>query len=106
MNFDVPKDPLRLHPRDWSELRAIIRDLVRAEVQRALDARDAPAEPAAGGGCVGGCHHGWLPCGLCFAGALPTFDGSERGWRPCPRCAGSGEPGCLRCPVCNASESG
>ena len=81
----------------------MVRRLVEEEVRRVLAAHDAtPAADA----CIGGCVRGWLPCGLCWAGALPTWDSHGMGWRECPRCSGSGEPGFLRCPVCAVERSG
>ena len=102
MNIDLPPKPAdRLHRVDWIELRGMIRDIVREEVRRALAESDSVGEPAAEyGNCIGGCINGWKPCVLCIAGALPTYDGISRSWIECHRCAGSGSPGFLRCPVC------
>lgn len=108
MKITMPAPPPeRLHPKDWTELRSLVRSTVRAEVERAIEARgvgaveEARPEYAAGAStCRGGCIGGWRTCLVCVGGALVTFSAGERRYVECGTCSGSGRPGFLPCPVC------
>ena len=97
----------RLHPGDMAELRRMMVDAVRQEVEKQLDeagvTKDGGAKVSEGPGKYCHCADGWLRCMYCDGGALPTWEAGV-GWKQCPHCKDSGKDGYLPCSRCRPIE--